>query len=167
MESLFVSLEKEVFRGNVLDITYENEGIIYNTNKYYDNFIDVDYLESALAKEGQLEEHYDSCILFFSLNKVKSNKEREHLFNKIYKSMRKNGYIYIWDIEKRPLQVSNINIRVSLPDKTLRNLKVNLYNVLSDNTPEKIINNLKDDFDIVEIITSNGIFKIVGRKKGC
>jgi len=54
MENLFVSLEKEVFRGNVLDVTYENEGIIYNTNKYYDNSIDVDYLESALSKESQL-----------------------------------------------------------------------------------------------------------------
>jgi len=167
MVNLFVNLEKEVFRGNVLDITYENEGIIYNTNKYYDNSIDVDYLESTLSKESQLGEHYDSCILFFSLNKIKSNKEKESLFNKIYKLMRKNGYIYIWDIEKRPLQVSNINIKVLLPDKTLRNLKVNLYNVLSDNTPEKITNNLKGNFDIIETITSDGIFKIVGRKKGC
>lgn len=167
MENLFVSLEKEVFRGNVLDISYENDGIIYNTNKYYDNFIDVDYIESALVNENQLKEHYDSCILFFSLNKIKSYKERERLFNKIFKLIRKNGYIYIWDLDKKPLQVSNINIKVSLPDKTLRNLKVNLYNVLIDNTQEKVINILKADFDIIETITSDGAFKIIGRKKGC
>ncbi|MFR1708461.1 MAG: hypothetical protein ACLSV2_06145 [Clostridium sp.] len=167
MENLFVNLEKEVFRGNVLDITYESEGIIYKANKYYDNFIDVDYLENTLEKECNDEGYYDSCILFFSLNKIKSYRQKLKLFDNIYRLMRKNGYVYIWDVEKEPMKTSQKNIKVSLPDKSMKNFQINLMDIFADNTSSKIVDVLKDYFDIVEKISSNGTFRIVGRKKGC
>ena len=81
--------------------------------------------------------------------------------------MRKNGYVYIWDIEKEPLKTSQKNIKVSLPDKSMKDVQINLLDILADNTSSKIIDGLKDYFDIVEMVSSNGTFRIVGRKKGC
>lgn len=167
MESLFVNLEKEIFRGNILDITYGNEGIIYKANKYYDNFIDVDYLEDTPSKRFDNEGYYDSCIVFFTLNKIKSHRQKLKLFDNIYRLMKKNGYVYIWDVEKEPLKTLQKNITVSLPDKSMKNFQINLLNIFTDNTSSKIIDGLKDYFDIVEAVSSNGTFRIVGRKKGC
>lgn len=167
MESLFVSLEKEVFRGNVLDITYGNQGIIYKANKYYDNFIDVNYLENAPSKSCDNEGYYDSCIVFFTLNKIKTHRQKIKLFDNIYRLMKNNGYVYIWDVEKEPLKTLQKNITVSLPDKSMKNFQINLLNLFTDNTSSKIIDGLKNYFDIVEAVSSNGTFRIVGRKKGC
>lgn len=167
MESLFVSLEKEVFRGNVLDITYGNQGIIYKANKYYDNFIDVNYLENEPSKSCDNEGYYDSCIVFFTLNKIKTHRQKIKLFDNIYRLMKNNGYVYIWDVEKEPLKTLQKNIRVSLPDKSMKNFQINLLNLFTDNTSSKIIDGLKNYFDIVEAVSSNGTFRIVGRKKGC
>ncbi|GAA0766038.1 MULTISPECIES: hypothetical protein [Clostridium] len=165
MESLFVNLEKEIFRGNILDITYGNEGIIYKANKYYDNFIDVDYLEDTPSKRFDNEGYYDSCIVFFTLNKIKSHRQKLKLFDNIYRLMKKNGYVYIWDVEKEPLKTLQKNITVSLPDKSMKNFQINLLNIFTDNTSSKIIDGLKDYFDIVEAVSSNGTFRIVGRRK--
>ncbi|WP_346935253.1 hypothetical protein [Clostridium sp.] len=165
MESLFVNLEKEIFRGNILDITYGNEGIIYKANKYYDNFIEVDYLEDTPSKRFDNEGYYDSCIVFFTLNKIKSHRQKLKLFDNIYRLMKKNGYVYIWDVEKEPLKTLQKNITVSLPDKSMKNFQINLLNIFTDNTSSKIIDGLKDYFDIVEAVSSNGTFRIVGRRK--
>lgn len=167
MESLFVSLEKEVFRGNVLDITYGNQGIIYKANKYYDNFIDVDYLDNATSRSCDNEEYYDSCIVFFTLNKIKTHRQKLMLFDNIYRLMKNNGYVYIWDVEKEPLKTLQRKITVSLPDKSMKNFQINLLNIFTDNTSSKIIDGLKNYFDIVEAVSTNGTFRIVGRKKGC
>ncbi|MEG0306555.1 MAG: class I SAM-dependent methyltransferase [Clostridium sp.] len=167
MGNIFLTLEKEVFRGNVLDITYGNDGVIYHANKYYDSYIEVDYIENKLLKEAQVEEYYDSCILFFSLNKIKSSKLRKELFSNIYNKIRKNGYVYIYDIQKKRFNITKINIEILLPDKKLKKIKINSYNIFSDITTEKIINDLNMHFDIIESISSNGAIKIIGRKKGC
>ncbi len=167
MNNLYVSLEKEVFTGNVLDITYENKGIIYNTNKYYDNSLELDYIENSSFSDGTVKEYYDSCILFFSLSKVRSHREKTKFFKNIYNLMRENGYIYIWDVEKKPFKTIQKNITVSLPDKSIKKFQVKLLNLFTQNTSIKIEDGLKDYFDVLESISSDGTFRIVGRKKGC
>jgi len=49
----------------------------------------------------------------------------------------------------------------------MKNFQINLLNLFTDNTSSKIIDGLKNYFDIVEAVSSNGTFRIVGRKKGC
>jgi len=49
----------------------------------------------------------------------------------------------------------------------MKDVQINLLDILADNTSSKIIDGLKDYFDIVEMVSSNGTFRIVGRKKGC
>lgn len=164
MENVFLNLEKEVFRGNVLDITCDGKGIIYNANKHYDNAIEIDYLENDLY-EKDAQNRYDSCVMFFSLRNYTTQLSRRQLFKSLYDMLNKQGYIYIWDINKEKLKAWNGNIKVALPDKSIVNLEIKNLNLLEESTSEKIIDSIKEYFNIVEKIESNNCFKIVAKRK--
>ena len=162
----FLSLEKEVFRGNILDIGLENNGIIYNVYKFYDEDIDVDYLEGVSNTEILKPNNYDTCIFFFSLNSMSTLKQKKKLFKEINDYLRNNAYIYIWDIDKKPLKTKTTNIRVVLPDKSIKDIKVNCKNPFTNNSKDKIIDMLQEFFDVLQIKHSNDIFSIICQKKG-
>lgn len=167
MENLFLSLEKEVFRGNVLDITYNGQGIIYLVNKYYDNSIEIDYLDNDIDKiVNNTKGYYDSCVMFFSLRKYKTNFTRKRFLKKIHSMMSDDGYLYIWDIKKDLFKTWTKNIKVVLPDKTITELKINEINLLEENSPEKVINSIEDYFNVIESVNSKDYFKIVAKRKG-
>ncbi|MBP2023167.1 hypothetical protein J2Z44_003002 [Clostridium punense] len=166
MNNIFVSLEKEVFRGNILDVGLDNNGVIYNVYKYYDEDLDVDYLEGRENTGSMKSDYYDSCILFFSLHNIVNGREKKKLFEHISDCLRNNGYVYIWDIDKKPLQTFRGNIKVSLPDKTLKDFKINCLNPFTNNSKEKIINVLKEFFEVLDIKHSDNIFSIVCKKRG-
>jgi hypothetical protein len=64
--------EKEIFKGNLLDIGFSNHGIIYNIYKQYnDDNSSVDYIEGKDQKTGIEEGVYDTCALFFTLSDIK------------------------------------------------------------------------------------------------
>ncbi|MPM29216.1 hypothetical protein SDC9_75756 [bioreactor metagenome] len=166
MNNIFVSLEKEVFRGNILDVGLDNNGVIYNVYKYHDEDLDVDYLEGRENTRSMRSDYYDSCILFFSLHNIVNGREKKKLFEHISECLKNNGYVYIWDIDKKPLQTFRGNIKVSLPDKTLKDFKINCLNPFTNNSKEKIINVLKEFFEVLDIKYSDNIFSIVCKKRG-
>ena len=45
-------MEKEVFKGNVLDIGYKNTGIIYNVYKHLNEETNIEYINGDDEKEN-------------------------------------------------------------------------------------------------------------------
>jgi len=166
MEKFFLSLEKEVFRGNILDVGMDKNGIIYNISKHYDEDIDIDYLEGGYKEEVLKEKYYDTCVLFFSLHTLQTLNQKKKLFKDINGYLKDNGYIYIWDIDKKPLKTQKSNVRVCLPDKSIKDFKINCTNPFTNNSKEKIMNILKDFFEVIDTKHSSDFFSIVCRKKG-
>lgn len=166
MNNVFISLEKEIFRGNILDVGMDNNGIIYNVYKYYDEDLDVDYLEGKEDNEILKSEYYDACVLFFSLHNIFNLNKKKKLIKNINQCLRENGYMYIWDVDKKPLKSLKTNVKVSLPDKSLKNLKINCSNPFTNNSKEKIMNILKDSFEVLDTKHSDDIFSIVCKKRG-
>lgn len=164
MENVFLSLEKEVFKGNVLDITCDKRSIIYNVNKYYDSAIEIDYLEKELT-EKELDNKYDSCVLFFSLKDYTTQLSKKQLFKTLSGMLNKRGYIYIWDINKEQMKTWIGNIKVGLPDKSMVNVEIKNLNLFEDNSAETVLECIKEYFEVVENIESNNCFKIVAKRK--
>lgn len=162
----FLSLEKEMFRGNILDIGLENNGIIYNVYKFYDEDIDIDYLEGISCTEILKPNNYDTCIFFFSLNSMATLKQKKKLLKEINDYLRSNAYIYIWDIDKKPFKFKSTSVRVVLPDRSVKDIKVNCLNPFTNNSKDKIIDMLQEFFDVLQIRHSNDIFSIICKKKG-
>lgn len=160
MEKIFICLEKEVFQGNVLDITYDNMNIIYNSNKYYDRSVELDYVEQ---EDGRQETGvYDSCVLFFSFNRLKSKSKKELVIRDIYDRMSKGGYLYIWDVSE---DKENYEIVALLPDRTLSKFNINCYNLIPTNKLEEVISIVQRYFSIELKVSSNKAYKLVCRRK--
>ena len=78
-KDIFINMEREIFRGNILDIGLENHGIFYNIYKQYNDDVNVEYLSGKEGKEKISEDFYDSCILFFSSAVYGLREERKTL----------------------------------------------------------------------------------------
>lgn len=162
---IFINLEHEFFLGNVLDIGFENFGIIYNLYKQQNDEIAIEYIEgkreSSLIEKGA----YDSCILFFSLRHFWLPAQLKKFLKEISEYLKDGGNIYLWDIDKGYKQTFQSTIKVALPDKTVKEIEIKDYNILKNCGKEKVLALLKEYFDILDVKASDRIYYIKAQKK--
>lgn len=164
-KNIFISMEREIFRGNILDIGMENQGIFYNIYKQYNDDINVEYISGKEGKKNIHENFYDSCILFFSLNSIWLKNKKRELIKDIYKYLNKDGIIYIWDIDKGYGKIFNGHIKVVIPGSKIKHMDIKELNILKDISKENTIKLLENYFDIIDSKSSDGIYYIKARKK--
>ncbi|MDF2880844.1 MAG: hypothetical protein K0R54_1401 [Clostridiaceae bacterium] len=161
---IFINFEKEIFKGNILDIGLDNYGIIYNIIKNYDDKINVDYINGQQNKNNIEENFYDSCILFFAINGITFNNRKKHILNEISKYLKNGGNLYIWDINKGFGKLFKGTLKIAMPKGEIKKLKLNNYNLLSNNSYENIVQLLKNKFNIIDCQSSNEIYYIKAEK---
>lgn len=162
---IFINLEKEVFRGNILDIGLDNYGVVYNIYKQYHDNINVEYISGKEEKESLKEEFYDSCILFFSFSSIWLRINRRKFIKDIYRYLNKDGLLYIWDIDKGYTKIFNATVKIVIPEGKLRQIKIRDLNILKDTSKVNTIKMLEEYFNIIDIKSSDGIYYIKARKK--
>lgn len=163
----FIDLRELNIKGNVLDVGLESCGIIYNIyklNTKSSNF-DVEYSEGKKGMEEIEKEYYDYCVCFFSLRYLCFLKDKNNMLDFIFKSLCKEGVIYIWDMNKGYGKYFNGIIRVMLPDRSIKRVKLLDLNVLNDTSMEGTIKILSDKFDIIDTKQWDGIYYIEAKKK--
>lgn len=161
---VFINLEKEVFKGNILDVGLDNYGIIYSIIKNYNDNINVDYINGHQNKNRIEENYYDNCILFFTINKIASNINKKHFINDIAKYLTENGKVYIWDINKSFGKLFKGNLKIAMPKGEIKKIKLNNYNFLSNNSYKNIMTLLKNNFNVIDSQSSNDIYYIKAEK---
>ena len=97
-KTIVLNLSHINIRGDVLDVG-ESFGVIYNIAKDIDDEVSVDYIEEENS-EVLKERSYDNCTIFFALSNIWGDSQRERLLQKISRSIKTGGSIYIWDINK-------------------------------------------------------------------
>ena len=58
-------MENEIFKGNLLDVGLDNQGIVYNVYKQFNDNINVEYISGKDERKNIMEDYYDNCILLF------------------------------------------------------------------------------------------------------
>lgn len=164
-KTVFINMEKEVFRGNVLDVGLENYGIVYNIYKQYNDDVNVEYVSGKEDQKNIKEEFYDSCILLFSFSSIWLKTNKKKFVKDIYRYLAKDGLLYIWDIDKGYRKVFNSLVKILVPERKLKEIKLRDLNVFKDNSKENTIKLLKDYFDILDLKSSDGIYYMKARKK--
>lgn len=163
--NIFINLENEIISGNVLDIGLENYGIFYNIMKNFNDEVSVSYVDGAEESSIIEDNFYDNCVIFFSLNKIPFVKNKRKLVNEVSNYLKEGGNLYIWDIDKNRRMVFSGTVRVLLPDKSMKSMKISNYNPLTDCSKESIVKLLQNKFDIVDLKSSDGIYYIKAEKK--
>ena len=164
-KEIFINLEKEVFRGNILDVGLDNYGVVYNIYKQYYDDVNVEYISGKEEKGSLKEGFYDSCILFFSFSSIWLRINRRKFIKDIYRYLNEDGLLYIWDIDKGYTKVFNATVKIVIPERKLRQIKLRDLNILKDTSKVNTIKMLEEYFDIVDIKSSDGIYYIKARKK--
>ncbi|ADL51377.1 hypothetical protein [Clostridium cellulovorans] len=165
MSGVFINMENEVFRGDVLDIGFENYGIVYSVCKSFQDEIAVDYVDNIKEQEKAFKESYDSCVMFFSLREVLFTYSKKRLLKNVSRLLKSNGDLYIWDVEKNFKESITKKVIVALPDKKVKEIEIKESNPLKDTTMSSTLTIVSECFDVLDTKCSNGIYYIKGRKK--
>lgn len=163
---MFISLEKEIFNGNVLDITLNDNGIIYNVYKHTESEIDIDIVNGELSDKKLVKGVYDTCIAFFSLSFVGNSKLKNHIVDMVYEGLKPNGIFYIWDINKPRFSIVDETIKVGMPNDEIKSLSIKDYNFLSDRSRFMVEEYLKNRFEIIRNISTGKVYCLTCRKRG-
>ncbi len=159
-----IDLKNINFKGNLLDIGFDNYGVIYNIYKQNNTNVDIKYIsedENSFVEEN----YYDSCALFLSLSKIMSKSKIQKLLNKIYESLKSDGELYIWDVEKKYFKTFNKKINVQLPEGKSREIYIKDLNVFKKNSKQNTVSTIEQYFNIIDIETSEEIYYIKAQKK--
>ena len=166
-KEVFINLEKEIFKGNILDIGFSNHGIIYNIYKQYiDDSSRVDYVEGKDEKASIEEGVYDLCALFFTLGDIKFLQSKKKLIQDIYKYLKIGGLLYIWDIDKGYAKIFNSKIKIVLPDKNTKQINIKDLNVFKNSSKEITMKILQPYFEITTLKNSDNVYYMICKKKG-
>lgn len=160
----FIDMSDMRLNGDILDAGFQNYGIIYNIYKYEKNNYDVEYFCSDQAEDNIKKNSYDSCCLFFTMSKFKSCRGRKKILDYAYESLRCDGIIYIWDIDKDIMKTYNSRIKVRLPDFKIKNFIVRDVNVFKDCSMKKSLELLGDHFNVIESKSWDGVYYIKAKK---
>ncbi|MGH4121684.1 MAG: methyltransferase domain-containing protein [Clostridium sp.] len=164
---VFINLEKEIFKGNILDIGFSNYGIIYNICKQFiDDSNSVEYIEGKGDKTKIEEGAYDTCVLFFTLSDIKFTKSKEKLIKEVYKFLKEDGLLYIWDIDKGFAKIFNSRINIVLPDKSTKKINLRQLNLFKNSSKENTIKILKPYFEIITMKNSDNIYYMICKRRG-
>ncbi|MDP4177464.1 MAG: class I SAM-dependent methyltransferase [Bacillota bacterium] len=165
-EEVFINMEREVFKGNVLDVGFENYGVIYSLCKQGEDEIAIEYISGKGETQSIKEKVYDSCILLFSLNYVWLKMNKRSLIKFICRFIKEDGIIYLWDIDKGYGKIFNKKIKIVLPDKKVKIIEIKEMNILKDSSKNTVVNILRQYFDIIDVKSSDNVYFIKGRRKG-
>lgn len=165
MESIFINLEREIFNGNVLDVGFNNYGIVYDVCKKNDEKMEIEYVAGREEKKFIGKNCYDSCVAFFTLKDLPLDSDKKKFFKDMYDFMKNDAIIYLWDIDKSVFRTFNGRFKIALPDTKVKEIQIKDLNILSDNSCDKICEMMKNYFKIVDVKRSNNIYYIKAQKK--
>lgn len=163
VETIEINIDQEIFEGELLDIGFDNNGILYNGYKHFNEEVDVEYINGKEEKDLIENNFYDNCTLMFVLSNINFKKAKEKLFEEVKKYIKKDGYIYIWDIDKGFKEWFNNKIIVKLPNNVQRDFRVRNFNILNDNSQESTVKALEKYYEILDIKNEFGIYFIKAR----
>ena len=163
-KTLVVNMDYLQIEGDILDISEENGGVIYSISKEIQDEISVDYVDES-NKKILIGREYDACTFLFNLNKLWGNRKRETLVKEITTYIKKDGKIFLWDINKeRGSKISN-KIEIILPNGKVKGGLIRNNNPISSCSFEETIKIIQKYYIIEETKVWKEMFFIKGRKK--
>jgi hypothetical protein len=151
--------------GDLLDIGKENYGIIYNLKKNMDDEISVDYYSDSKTIAEEEKVFYDGAVLFFTMGKIYTNSERRGIIKRVWDLIKDDGYLYIWDYDKKSKEVVNAKINVLLPGEKTKSFKyrdLNPINQLNIDLLKKVVESY---FEIEKVDFYDKIYFVKAKRR--
>lgn len=166
-KEVLLNLENKMLDGNVLDVSMNNQGIIYNLFKNNSGEeVKAEYIRNNSKESVTIEDAYDNLVLFFTLENLDLNFQQANLIREMTSYLKEGGYINIWDIEKSRWKYVNLKLNILLPGSIKKTMNIRSINIFKHFSGKRISSLLEKDFDIIEFSSKDNIYYIKGKKKG-
>lgn len=156
-KTLMVNLSNLKLEGDIIDFSLENFSLL----DYEESEKNEECSEIAITVEDEL---YDSGIIFFNLNKVWNRLKREEMISKMTNYIKKDGNIYIWDLNKSFGEVVDVELKVLCPNEKFKNVNLKTNNIFSSLNIEEIEKILEKNCIIEETKVWEDMFYIKAQK---
>lgn len=163
-KTLIVNMDDVNIEGDILDVTYNNTGVIYDISKEIQSEISVDYVDknTKYLLKGQ---KYDACTFFFNLNNIFGNKKRKVLIKLITNYIKEGGKIYLWDVNKNIGRIVNNKVRIILPNNKIKEGRIKNKNIFNKCDGDEISDIIGKYYNIDKKKIWEEIFYVEGTKK--
>lgn len=163
-KTIFINMNDVKIKGDVLDLSSENSGIIYSISKDIEDELCVDYV--GLEDKNILSERkYDACTFVFNLNNIFGSRRKAKVIKEVVNYLKDNGEIYIWDVNKDGGKFIDYKVNVALPNGDIKKVILKSYNPIATCKFEEIKKILEKYSDIKESKVWEDIFFIRAVKK--
>ncbi|MCR4944356.1 MAG: hypothetical protein K5986_07905 [Clostridium sp.] len=129
-KTIFINMNDVKIKGDILDMSSENSGIIYNISKDVEEEICVDYVTSE-NKSVLDERKYDACTFVFNFNNILGNRRKAKVIKDVVKYLKEDGEIYVWDVNKEGGRFINYKINIALPHGEIKKAILKNYNPIA------------------------------------
>ncbi|MBE6048200.1 MAG: hypothetical protein E7213_07365 [Clostridium sp.] len=163
-KTIFINMNDVKIKGDILDLSSENSGIVYSISKDVEEELCVDYVNSD-DRDVLSERKYDACTFVFNLNKIFGSIRKAKVIKEVINYLKDNGEIYIWDVNKERGKIIDYKINVALPGGDMKTLILKNYNLISSCKYEEIKKMLQKYVQIEETKVWEDIFFIKAVKK--
>lgn len=162
MEKNIINIEKDILKGDILDLSLGDISLIYPYIKK-DNDLDLDYIENMYGKRLIQKNSYDTALLFFTLQNIKSRRGKSDLLRQVSEYLKEKAYLHIWDINKNfgEMFKKQISIRVEQQEKYI---EVKNTNPFTDNSMDTMIKLVQKYFTIVTFKKEKDLYYIKCKK---
>ncbi|MCY6484656.1 class I SAM-dependent methyltransferase [Clostridium aestuarii] len=165
-KEILINLQNQEFKGNVLDIGLKNYGVVYNIYKYKNKNFDIEYIEGDKRCNIIEQNYYDTCVMFLSFGSISLKIRKIEIIKNIYKYLKDDGILYIWDIDKGYGKIFEGKIKILLPNRKIKEINVKNLNILKNISKKNTIKLLENYFDIINLKCLDDIYYIKAQKKG-
>lgn len=163
-KTIFINMNDVKIKGDILDLSNDNSGIIYNISKEIEEELCIDYVTSE--NKNVLEKRkYDACTFVFNLNSILGNRNKEKVIKEAVNYLKDEGEIYIWDVNKYGGSFIDYNVNVAIPNGDIKRLILKNYNPLAVCRFEEVKKILEKYSKIEETKVWEDIFFIKAIKK--
>ena len=150
--------------GDVLDVTTEKCGVIYSYAKGIEDEISIDYVDED--NKAILEKRrYDACTFFFNINSIGSSRKKEQIIREVNTYLKKNGEIYIWDINKDRGEIIDRKMKILISNNKFKETTIKNLNFLCECNCEEIEKIVSKYYIIEECRVWSDMFYIRAKKK--
>lgn len=163
-KEIFINMQHEIFKGNVLDIGTDNYGVIYNLYKQYNDETSVEYVHGKEESKDIKKGNYDNCVMLFSLNNIWFKFNKRNFIKDISEYLKQDGILHIWDINKGYFKYFNAKIKILLPGRKIKEIDIRDLNFFKDISKESTINIIKEYFEVIDLRASDNIYYIRAKK---
>lgn len=160
-KTLVINMNDVHIEGDILDVSGENTGVIYNMSKEVEDELSIDYVNEDSRYELK-KSKYDACTFFFNLNNIWGARKKESIIREVSSYLNEDGKIYIWDVNKERGEIIDNKVKVLLPNQKVKEVDFKNYNPLITCNFEEVKKILEKYYKIEETKVWEDIFFIKG-----